>query len=66
MANTEFDHYNTNVDGNILGEIVIHLTTKSFFSSTGSSNGYYNDFKNCIETSSNITSVDKNSLISFK
>ena len=31
MANTEFDHYNTNVDGNILGEIVIHLTTKSFF-----------------------------------
>ena len=27
---------------------------------------YNNDFKNCIQTSSNMTSVDKKSVVSFK
>ena len=30
VANTEFDDYNTNIDGDKLGEKAIHLTTKSF------------------------------------
>ena len=38
----------------------MNLTTKSF-PSTGTDNGYYNEFKNCTETSSDTTSVHKNS-----
>ena len=64
VANTEFDDYNTNIDGDKLGEIAIHLRQNPF-RSTGFDKRYYNDFKNCIETSSNMTSVDKNSVISF-
>ena len=30
VTNTEFDDYNTNIEGHIFGEIVRYLTTKSF------------------------------------